>query len=169
MQTQREIKVRIHADNVEAAARRQLEAGMLHGRGLYGLLVVWVTITGKHGSGNCPMNRSSNRLIPPRLTSDFQHPLAAHPLEISRPQPSDTRVHRGVRNAAGALDGLGLRMGSLLRRYPLVRMFAVVYVVCGDGVLCNTSCVSAGGTCVGTLRISCLEQSCGYGGYSTLM
>lgn len=42
--------------------------------------------------------------------------------------PFDTRVARRVKRAYSSLDSVGIRLGVFLRRYPLIRVFAIVYV-----------------------------------------
>lgn len=42
--------------------------------------------------------------------------------------PFDTRVARRVKRAYSSLDSAGIRLGVFLRRYPLVRVFAIIYV-----------------------------------------
>lgn len=43
--------------------------------------------------------------------------------------PFDTRVARRVKRAYSSLDGLGVGVGVFLRRYPLIRICAIFYVV----------------------------------------
>lgn len=43
--------------------------------------------------------------------------------------PFDTRVARRVKRAYSSLDSAGVRIGVLLRRYPLIRIFVVFYIV----------------------------------------
>lgn len=45
-----------------------------------------------------------------------------------RENPFDTRVARRVKRAYSTLDAAGVRLGVFLRRYPLVRTMAIVYV-----------------------------------------
>lgn len=42
--------------------------------------------------------------------------------------PFDTRVARRIKRAYSSLDSTGIRLGVFLRRYPLVRVFVIVYV-----------------------------------------
>lgn len=42
--------------------------------------------------------------------------------------PFDTRVTRRVKRAYSTLDSAGIRLGVFMRRYPLIRVFAIVYV-----------------------------------------
>lgn len=42
--------------------------------------------------------------------------------------PFDTHVARRVKRAYSSLDAAGVRMGVLLRRYPLIRTLVIVYV-----------------------------------------
>lgn len=43
--------------------------------------------------------------------------------------PSDTVVARKVKRAYSSLDTLGIRVGAFLRRYPLARIFVIIYMV----------------------------------------
>lgn len=43
--------------------------------------------------------------------------------------PSDARVTRNVKRAANTLDKLGIRLGVFLRRYPIARLFLIVYMI----------------------------------------
>lgn len=43
--------------------------------------------------------------------------------------PFDTRVSRRVKRVYSSLDGVGVQLGVFLRRYPLVRILAIFYVV----------------------------------------
>lgn len=43
--------------------------------------------------------------------------------------PFDTRVARRVKRAYSTLDSLGVRVGVILRHYPIVRIFTIFYVV----------------------------------------
>lgn len=45
-----------------------------------------------------------------------------------RENPFDTRVARRMKRAYSTLDAAGVRLGVFLRRYPLVRTMAIVYV-----------------------------------------
>lgn len=42
--------------------------------------------------------------------------------------PFDTRVARRMKRAYSSLDAAGVRMGILLRRYPLMRTLVIIYV-----------------------------------------
>jgi len=44
-----------------------------------------------------------------------------------RETPDDTGVTRGVKRAATSLDALGIKIGVFFRRYPVARVFALVY------------------------------------------
>lgn len=43
--------------------------------------------------------------------------------------PFDTRVARRVKRAYSTLDSMGVRLGVFLRRYPLIRILTIFYVV----------------------------------------
>lgn len=43
--------------------------------------------------------------------------------------PFDTNVSRRVKQVYSSLDSVGVRMGVFLRRYPLIRILTVFYVV----------------------------------------
>ncbi|KAK3931110.1 Golgin subfamily A member 5 [Frankliniella fusca] len=43
--------------------------------------------------------------------------------------PSDTVVARKVKRAYSSLDTLGIRIGAFLRRYPLARIFVIIYMI----------------------------------------
>lgn len=45
-----------------------------------------------------------------------------------RENPFDTRVARRMKRAYSTLDSAGVRLGVFMRRYPLVRTMAIVYV-----------------------------------------
>lgn len=42
--------------------------------------------------------------------------------------PFDTRVARRMKRAYSSLDAAGIRLGVFMRRYPLIRTLAIVYV-----------------------------------------
>lgn len=42
--------------------------------------------------------------------------------------PFDTRVARRVKRAYSSLDGVGIRLGIFMRRYPLMRVFIIIYI-----------------------------------------
>lgn len=46
---------------------------------------------------------------------------------LFREAPDDTGVTRGVKRAATSLDALGIKIGVFFRRYPVARVFALVY------------------------------------------
>ena len=43
--------------------------------------------------------------------------------------PFDTGVARRVKRAYSSLDSVGVRIGVFLRRYPLARIFILIYIV----------------------------------------
>lgn len=43
--------------------------------------------------------------------------------------PFDTRVSRRVKRVYSSLDSVGVRVGGILRQYPLIRILAIFYVV----------------------------------------
>lgn len=43
--------------------------------------------------------------------------------------PFDTGVTRRVKRAYSTLDAVGIRIGVFLRRYPLARIFVLIYMV----------------------------------------
>lgn len=45
-----------------------------------------------------------------------------------RINPFDSRMSRKVKRAYSNFDQLGIRFGAFLRRYPLARIFSIVYV-----------------------------------------
>lgn len=51
------------------------------------------------------------------------------PLPLWPETPFDTRVSRRMKRAYSSLDAVGVHVGDLLRRYPLLRMLVIFYVV----------------------------------------
>ncbi|XP_067619982.1 golgin-84-like [Eurosta solidaginis] len=47
---------------------------------------------------------------------------------LMRENPFDNRVARRVKRAYSSLDSVGIRLGVFLRRYPLMRIFVLLYV-----------------------------------------
>lgn len=47
---------------------------------------------------------------------------------LMRENPFDNRVARRVKRVYSSLDSAGIRLGAFLRRYPLMRIFVLMYV-----------------------------------------
>lgn len=64
------------------------------------------------------------RLINVNHTDDDKSQLP----NFMQENPFDTRVARRVKRAYSSLDSAGIRLGVVMRRYPLIRVFSLVYV-----------------------------------------
>uniref|UniRef100_W8BQ81 Golgin-84 n=1 Tax=Ceratitis capitata TaxID=7213 RepID=W8BQ81_CERCA len=72
---------------------------------------------------------SGNKTVPrnPLLSNTTDDVKAQFPL-LLRENPFDNRVARRVKRVYSSLDSVGIRLGAFLRRYPLMRVFVLMYV-----------------------------------------
>ena len=49
--------------------------------------------------------------------------------QFMREVASDHEVTRRMKRAANTIDGFSIRLGVMLRRYPIARVFVIVYMV----------------------------------------
>lgn len=75
----------------------------------------------QYAYNNKPISRN---LLLSNTTDDLktQFPL------LMRENPFDNRVARRVKRVYSSLDSAGIRLGAFLRRYPLMRIFVLMYV-----------------------------------------
>lgn len=75
----------------------------------------------QYAYNNKPLSRNS---LLSNTTDDIK---AQFPL-LMRENPFDNRVARRVKRVYSSLDSAGIRLGAFLRRYPLMRIFVLMYV-----------------------------------------
>ncbi|XP_039968438.1 golgin-84 [Bactrocera tryoni] len=75
----------------------------------------------QYAYNNKPVSRNS---LLSNTTDDIK---AQFPL-LMRENPFDNRVARRVKRVYSSLDSAGIRLGAFLRRYPLMRIFVLMYV-----------------------------------------
>lgn len=69
-------------------------------------------------------NRRPARIINMNDTDDDKSQVPNFMME----NPFDTRVARRVKRAYSSLDAVGIRLGIFMRRYPLMRVFVIIYI-----------------------------------------
>ncbi|XP_037949844.1 golgin-84 isoform X2 [Teleopsis dalmanni] len=75
----------------------------------------------------CKSNIYKNAMRSPLISNSTDDAKAQFP-SLMRESPFDRSVARRMKRAYTTLDSAGIRLGAFLRRYPLIRIFVLLYV-----------------------------------------